>query len=302
MDNYRQMIAFMWAYEHGSFSAAARAHDLTPSAMSKLISRLENRLGVRLFKRGARQLALTEEGLAYLHSVRNVISAMAEADSLAEGLPTRISGNLKIRTMPTFAKHQILPWLPEFLSKYPLINIEFELSAVYQDDFDYGTDIAIYGGVLASSSRIATRIGSSEWLTCASPTYLKKYGNPTHPIDLLKHRCFHFNFSSSWNNWDFVENNENFTVPIKPLACFSQGDILRELALQGEGIIRLADYHIGNDIRQGKLVPILCEYKSKVIEPQYIIYVNRKLQSPRVKCFIEFLKQKIQLHPWKINT
>ncbi|HCE1007761.1 LysR family transcriptional regulator [Acinetobacter baumannii] len=301
MDNYRQMMAFMWAYEHGSFSAAARAHDLTPSAMSKLISRLENRLGVRLILRGARQITLTEEGLAYLNSAKNVVSAMAEADSLAEGLPTTISGNLKIRTMPTFARYQILPWLAEFIDKYPLINIDFELNAVYQDDFDRGVDIAIYGGVLPSSSRIATRIGESEWITCASPTYLKKYGNPIHPQDLLQHRCFHFNFASSWNKWDFIENNESFIIPIKPLASFSQGDFLRDLALQGEGIIRLADYHIGNDIRLGKLVPILTEYKSKIKEPLYVIYANRKLQSPRIKCFIEFLQQKLKLHPWKID-
>lgn len=89
-------MAFIWAYEHGSFSAAARAHDLMPSAMSKLINRLENRLGVRLILRGARQITLTEEGLAYLNSAKNVVSARAEADSLAEGLPTTISGNLKI--------------------------------------------------------------------------------------------------------------------------------------------------------------------------------------------------------------
>ena len=146
MDSYRQMMAFIWAHEHGSFSAAARAHDLTPSAMSKLIGRLENRLGIRLIQRGARQLTLTEEGVAYLKSARNVVAAMNEADSLAEAFPIQLSGALKIRTMPTFARHQILPWLPEFLNQYPLISIDFELNAVYQDDFDRGVDIAIYGG------------------------------------------------------------------------------------------------------------------------------------------------------------
>lgn len=85
------------------------------------------------------------------------------------------------------------------------------------------------------------------------------------------------------------------------MASFSQGDFLRDLSLQGEGVIRLADYHIGNDIRLGKLVPILTEYKSKVKGPLYVIYANRKLQSPRIKCFIEFLQRKLKLHPWKIG-
>lgn len=302
MDSYRQMMAFIWAHEHGSFSAAARAHDLTPSAMSKLIGRLENRLGIRLIQRGARQLTLTEEGVAYLKSARNVVAAMNEADSLAEAFPIQLSGALKIRTMPTFARHQILPWLPEFLNQYPLISIDFELNAVYQDDFDRGVDIAIYGGMLPSSSRIAAKIGESEWITCASPVYLKKQGIPQHPQELVNHRCFHFNFSSSWNNWDFVENNQSFIVPVKPIASFSQGDFLRDLALRGEGVIRLADYHIGDDIRQGRLVPILRDFKSNITERQYVIYAYRKLQSPRIRAFIDFLQDKLKQSPWRIDA
>lgn len=301
MDNYRQMMAFLWAYEHGNFSAAARAHNLTPSAISKLINRLENRLGVRLIQRGARQLHLTEEGLAYLNSARNVMTAMNEADSLAEAFPKKISGVLKIRTLPTFARHQILPWLPEFLDNYPLLNVDFELNAVYQDDFDRGVDLAIYGGILPSSSRIATRIGDSEWITCASPQYLKRYSTPKHPLDLLQHRCFHFNFASGWNNWDFVENDQSFIVPVKPIASFSQGTFLRDLALSGEGIVRLADYHIGRDIKEGKLIPILSEFRSGIVEPQYLIYANRKLQSPRIKSFITFLQNKLQKNPWEVD-
>lgn len=300
MDNYRQMMAFIWAYEHGSFSAAARANNLTPSAMSKLISRLENRLGVRLIQRGSRQITLTEEGVAYLRSARNVVAAMVEADTLAEAFPTRVSGVLKIRTMPTFARHQILPWLPEFLDTYPQLSVDMELSAVYRDEFDRGVDLAIYGGILPNSSRIATRIGESEWITCASPEYIAKYGCPQKPQDLLNHRCFHFNFSSNWNNWDFFEKNQSYIVPIKPMASFSQGDMLRDLALQGEGIVRLADFHIGKDIREGKLVPILREFKPHLREPQYMVYANRKLLSPRIKCFIDFFQKKLKQNPWGV--
>lgn len=300
MDNYRQMMAFIWAYEHGSFSAAARANNLTPSAMSKLISRLENRLGVRLIQRGSRQITLTEEGVAYLRSARNVVAAMAEADSLAEAFPTRVSGVLKIRTMPTFARHQILPWLPEFLDTYPQLSVDMELNAVYRDEFDRGVDLAIYGGILPNSSRIATRIGESEWITCASPEYIAKYGCPQKPQDLLNHRCFHFNFSSNWNNWDFFEKNQSYVIPIKPMASFSQGDMLRDLALQGEGIVRLADFHIGKDIREGLLVPILREFKPHLREPQYMLYANRKLLSPRIKCFIDFFQKKLKQNPWSV--
>ena len=122
-------------------SAAARAHEMTPSAVSKLISRLEDRLQVRLFQRGTRSLTLTEEGAAYLRSARAVVEAMAEADSLAEALPTRVSGTLRIHTMTTFAKHQIAPWLPEFLDRYPALQVEIQVGAQYVDQFEQGLDL-----------------------------------------------------------------------------------------------------------------------------------------------------------------
>src|SRR5690606_36011609 len=124
MDNYSQLLAFLCATEHGNFSAAARAHGMTPLAISKLITRLENRLQVRLFQRGTRSLTLTEEGAAYLVSARAVSNAMAEADSLAEAFPTRVSGTLRIHTMTTFAKHHIIPWLPDFLAAYPGLAVD----------------------------------------------------------------------------------------------------------------------------------------------------------------------------------
>ena len=169
MDNYSQMLAFIWATEHGNFSAAARSNGLTPSAISKLISRLEDRLQTRLFQRGTRNLTLTEEGAAYLVSAREVVNAMAEADSLAEAFPTRVSGTLRIHTMTTFAKHQILPWLSEFLATYPALSVDIQVGPQYIDQFEQGLDIAIHSGVLPDSSRIARKVGESAWVICASP-------------------------------------------------------------------------------------------------------------------------------------
>ncbi|MEZ2454155.1 MULTISPECIES: LysR family transcriptional regulator [Enterobacterales] len=300
MDNYNQLLAFIWAYEYGNFSAAARANGLTPSAMSKLISRLEARLQVRLFHRGTRTLTLTEEGHVYLNSARAVVDAMTEADSLAEDMPSRVSGQLKIRTMTTFARYHILPWLPEFIDAYPDLNVDIETGPVYRDDFDKGLDLAIYGGVLASSSRIARRIGESQWITCASPAYITRYGIPSHPRELMEHRCFHFNFDSHWNQWVFAEDNQSIIFPVKPVASLSQGDLLRDLAIQGEGIVRLADFHVHRDIREGRLIPLLKAFQSPVREPLYIIYAKRQHLSPRIRCFIEFMEKQIALHPWSI--
>lgn len=299
-ENYSQMLAFLWAHEHGSFSAAARANDLTPSAISKLVTRLENRLSVRLFHRGIRSLTLTEEGGIYLRSARSVMNAMAEADSLAEAFPARISGTLRLHTMATFAKHQIVPWLPEFLKQYPDLSVEIEVGAQYVDQFDQGLDLSIHSGLIPDSSRIARRIGECSWITCASPEYLSSRGVPVSPSDLLSHNCFHFTFDSPWNVWSYEVNGKSVVVPVKPRSTFTQGDLLRSMALAGGGIVRLADFHIGADIKAGKLVPVLDEYRTKITQPIYLIYANRQNLSPRIRAFIEFIERKMALHPWAI--
>ena len=298
MDNYSQLLAFLGAAEHGNFSAAARACGMTPSAISKLISRLEDRLQVRLYQRGTRSLTLTEEGAAYLVSARAVSNAMAEADSLAEAFPTRVSGTLRVHTMTTFAKHQIIPWLPEFLAAYPGLTVDIQVGAQFSDQFDQGLDVAIHSGVLPDSSRIARKIGQSRWVICASPSYLAAHGTPEHPGQLLQHSCFSFGFSSVWNTWGFVVDGQAVTVPVVPKATFAQGDLLRDLALSGAGIVRLAEFHIGQDIQEGRLVPLLQPYAQDSVEPIYMIYTNRKHLSPRIRVFRDFLEQKLASSPW----
>ncbi|WDM61608.1 LysR family transcriptional regulator [Pseudomonas sp. NEEL19] len=294
------MLAFMWATEHKSFSAAARANDLSPSAVSKLVTRLENRLAVRLFQRGSRTLSLTEEGRAYFRSAQVVMEAMAEADSLAEAFPARLRGTLRIHTMATFAKHQLIPWLPEFLALYPELSVAIEVAAQYVDQFDRGFDIAIHSGVLPDSSRVARRIGEAHWITCAAPSYLKKRGMPLVPADLLQHDCFHFAFNSPWNIWGYEQEGETTVVPVQPRSTFNQGDLLRSVALSGGGIVRLADFHIGDDLKSGRLIPVLEDFRSTNPQPIYLVYPNRKNLSPRVKAFISALEQRIADYPWSI--
>ncbi|NWD59130.1 LysR family transcriptional regulator [Pseudomonas veronii] len=298
MDNYSQMLAFIWATEHGNFSAAARSNGLTPSAISKLITRLEDRLQARLFQRGARNLTLTEEGTAYLVSAREVVNAMAEADSLAEAFPTRVSGTLRIHTMTTFAKHQILPWLPDFLATYPALSVDIQVGPQYIDQFEQGLDIAIHSGILPDSSRIARKVGESAWVICASPDYIARNGKPDHPQDLGKHDCFNFSFKSAWNNWEFEIDNQKTLIPVSAKASFAQGDLLRQMALSGAGIVKLAQFHIGEDIQKGRLIPLLEEYALDEKEPIYMVYSNRKHLSPRIRVFRDFLEAKIAEKPW----
>lgn len=299
MDRYPELVAFLQSARGQSFSAAARNLGLTPSAVSKLVARLEADLGVRLFVRQGRTVALTEEGQSYLPSAERVVDAMAEAEAHGQVLGEALRGRVRIHTMLTFARSQIVPWVPAFTRAFPGLSLEFHLAPQYEDVFDKGIDVAIHSGALPSSSRVARQIASSRWIVCAAPAYLERHGHPQTPADLAQHTCIGFSFASDWNVWPFHDEHGQ-TVGVRPasLVDTTQGEIARDLALDGFGITRLAEFHIGEDLRAGRLVPVLERFQDPAKEPLYLIYPNRKHVSPRVKAFCDFLEQRLAGQAW----
>lgn len=297
-EKYSQLLAFVWSVEAGSFSAAARAHDLSPSAISKLVSRLENRLGVRLFNRLQRSVAPTLEGLEYFRIARTALDAMADADAVGDTLGSEVAGILRVHTMPTFAQHQIAPWLPRFLDGHPGLRLEFHLAAQYSDQFDQGMDVAIHSGAISSPSRVARQIASCRWIVCASPGYLAQHGVPAHPDALARHRCLNFGFNSAWNRWHFRIDDTAQTIELPGSVSTTQGDLLRQLALNGGGIVRLAEFHIGADLAAGRLVPVLADFADEKPEALYFVYAARKNLSPRIRVFQKALLDHIGHQPW----
>lgn len=299
MDKYAEIVAFVASAEHASFSAAARTLELTPSAVSKLVTRLENRLRVRLFTRQARTVSLTEEGNAFMHSARGVIEAMAEADSVAESLPTSVRGTIRVHTMFTFAKHQILPWLPDFLTEHPDLTVEFHVGPQFVDMFDQGIDVAIHSGILPDSSRIARKIASSRWIVCASPDFLARYGQPATPEALRNLPCLGFSFKSDWNVWPFqLDDGTLVGIDVRGKVNTTQGELLRDLALRGAGVVRLAEFHIADDLASGRLVEVLPEHQDHTKEPIYVVYPSRRNLSPRVRAFCARLETQVKTMPW----
>jgi len=294
---YSEMLAFAWAVQEGSFSAAARAHGMSPSAISKLVTRLENKLGVRLFNRQSRSVELSVEGQVYYRSVCAALDAMNEASVAGDMLTANAKGTLRIHTMQTFARHQIIPWLNDFLVVHPDLQLEFELGAQFVDMFDQGIDIAIHSGSLKSSSRVARKIATSRWVVCAAPGYIKRFGAPRSPEDLAMHRCLTFGFPGSWRNWPFKGNS---AVAMPSCVTSSQGDLLRDMALQGTGIARLAEFHISSDLETGALIPLLAEHMAPLGEPIYIIYTNRRNLSPRISTFTAALESHLRKQRWNV--
>lgn len=297
-----QLLAFLRTARAGSFSAAARQLGCTPSALSRPVGRLEQRLSLRLFQRHPRRMRLTEEGRLLLAEAEAVQRALESAGAAAENLAGQVGGVLRIHVTPSFASTQIAPHVADFQALYPEIRFAFELGASYVDRFDCGVDVAIHGGPLPDSPHVALRIAATRWGVYASPRYLTEHGHPATPAQLMHHRCLGFDFDSRWNAWPFKGAAQGTPrLQAVPAVSATQGDLLRELAVAGAGIARLAAYHVAADVQAGRLRPVLADQVTTDPETIWFILAGRKHISPRVRLFHDFLRDRLAQEPWNID-
>lgn len=290
-----ELEVFFAAVESGSFSAAGRRLDLTPSAVSKLVSRLETRLDARLLHRSPRSLSLTEAGRALYEEGQGVFTALASAENAVKACSDEVGGTLRVHSMVTFAKYQLAPTIGEFLARHPRLRIEFHLSNEAVDFIEHRIDVSIQGGPLADSALVARRLLTSPWIICAAPAYLARHGIPASPADLARHNCLNFTQRTDWNAWPVVEGGKEKAVPAQGNAGANLGDMLLELARNGLGLVRLAEFHIRDDLRSGRLVPVLEAFRSPAQEPLYMVYQGRKHLSPRVRAFLAFMEERFSV-------
>lgn len=291
MDRFDGLTVFLRVVEEGSFSGAARRLALSPSAVSKLIARLESRLGVRLFDRIAGAIRLTQEGERLRHYGQRVIDAMAEAENAVAADDLEVSGILHVHTPLTFAKYQLAPLLPEFLDRHPKLRLEFILGTARGDFMKDGIDVAIHSGLPKELPLIAKPIARRRWLIAASPSYLRRHGVPTAPDQLRAHQCLNFTVRTHWNSWSFRENGALKTVNVSSYIGADQGELLRTLAIEGLGVVRLAEFHISRDVREGRLIQLLAEYQDPHDDLMYVLYPHRRNPAPRLRAFLAFLDE-----------
>ena len=299
MDIPGEMRAFVRSVELGGFSAAARDLDLTPSALSKLVTRLEDRLGVRLMNRTTRKLALTAEGEAYFASAKRILIEIEDAETEVTRFAKCPKGLLRINAGVAFGLHQLAPALPRFLERYPEIEVEIVITDRVIDLMEEGADIAIRSGVLRDSSLTARKICDLQRVICASPGYLKKHGIPRSPLDLLHHNCLSISAAPQLRRWPFTTRNGIETVEVKGNVSANNAETLLQLAATGVGIIRLADVIVSDGIRAGWLTPILTEVHQRELLPLSAVYLPGKHKSPRVAAFVNFLVESFSGAPWR---
>lgn len=292
-----EMEVFVQAVDRGGFSAAARALGLTPSAVSKLIGRLEARLGTRLVQRSTRKLQLTAEGQQFYERSHRVLADIDEAErSVTADVAPR--GRVAINTSVSFGTHVLAPLVPRFMDQHPQVVLDIALTDRVIDLMDERADIAIRWGPLPSSDLIARRLGETAQAIVASPDYLAQHGTPRKPPDLARHRQLDFSYRRRVPDWPLLLDGRQLDLPVQGRVRASDGETLRHLALAGAGLARLSRYHIQADIDAGRLVPVLEKYNPRDIAPIHAVYLGKVDRLPsRVRVVLDFLVEHVAVDP-----
>lgn len=293
------MTAFVRAVELGGFSVAARELGLTPSAISKLVTRLEDRLGVRLLDRTTRKLALTPEGEAYFQRSQRILHDITEAENEVASFRAQPRGLLRVNVGTAFGMHQLAPALPEFLSRHPEIRVELTITDRVVDLIEEGADIAIRLGTLGDSSLVARKICELERVICAAPLYLERHGTPRTPDELLDHNCLNVAYAPNLQRWPFTVAGGVRHIEVHGNVSANNADTLLQLALLGVGVIRLSDAIVGEAIGAGRLVPLLADSHYSEPLPLHAVYPQGRHRSPRVAAMVEFLLERFGDAPWR---
>ncbi len=301
-DRGLELSTLVAAVDNGGFSAAARMLGVTPSAVSKSITRLEARLGVRLLNRTTRQLTPTPEGEALVARGRHILAELDEAEmevTRARGSPR---GLLRLHTLVALGLHQLPPVLPEFLRRYPDVKIELSISDRMVDLVEEGGDLAVRSGRLADSTLVARKICETERVICAAPSYLKRHGTPRRPEDLLRHNCIVISGYPQLRRWPFDDPGSRDgirTIEVGGSVSANNAENVLQMALLGVGIVRLGDMVTAEHIGTGRLVPILTETHHVEPLPLHAVYPQSRLRSPKVAAMVDFLIEKFAHAPWR---
>jgi DNA-binding transcriptional LysR family regulator len=292
-----EMEVFVQVFEHGAFSAAARALGMTPSAVSKLVGRLEARLGTQLVHRSTRKLQLTAEGQQFYERSVRVLADMDEAEraATADAAPR---GRVTVNTSVSFGTQVLVPLVPRFLMQHPQITLDIALTDRVVDLMDERADIAIRWGPLPSSELLARHLGETGQAIVGAPEYLARHGTPRKPADLESHNKLDFRYRRRVPDWPLLVDGRLIDVPVRGNVRASDGETLRQLALAGAGLARLSRYHVQADLDAGRLVPVLEKYNPRDMAPIHAVYLGKAGRLPsRVRAVLDFLVANVAVDP-----
>ncbi len=301
MDFVRALQVFVRVVDAGSFVRAADQLDTSNAAVTRQVAALEKHLGARLLNRTTRKISLTSSGHAFLEKARQILDDIAEAESIAAEHRATPGGVLRVSAPLSFGIGHLSRLLPGFRSRYPDVRLDIDLSERVADLVAEGVDVALRIAHEPSRNLVARPIAPVRLVLCASPIYLKRRGTPTHPAELAQHETLSYSYLSAGDVWELQRAGEEpVKVQIHPSVHATNGDLLRELALAGGGIILQPSFIVGADLMRGTLVPLLPDWKTLDLT-LYAVYLSQRQLSPRVRAFIDYLVESIGTKPYWEN-
>ncbi|WP_261817851.1 LysR family transcriptional regulator [Vibrio gallicus] len=292
--NSNDLILFSQVVELGSFSKAADRNNLTNSVVSKRISRLEQQIGVQLLYRSTRKLSLTEAGKALYIGSRNVRQATQEALDAVSKFDEKIEGHIKM-SVPTISGDLLLAdAVSEFCNQNPGLSVDMSLDNRFVELIEDGFDLVIRTGYMEQASLVSQHIIDSQWIVCASPTYIAQNGRPLSPYQLSEFNCLQYAYQlTGANEWEFKTRDNNYFVHVSGTFSTDNAGALRKAALGGRGIAYVPRCLVYQDLKKGTLIDLFPEQVAKNLGI-YAVYPYSKYPPQKIKMLIEHIKQRYQ--------
>lgn len=283
-------VAFSEAARRGGFAGAARELGVSPSAVAKNVARLEADLGLRLFHRTTRKVALTSEGHELYERCRRIVEEIDALRDDAAGARAEPGGTLRLNVPITFGKRVIVPKLAELVRRHPGIVLDVSFSDRYADIVSEGLDAAIRVGPLADSSLVARPFARHVMIVCGAPAYLRERGTPRSPDALAKHRCLVSRMPTSkrLRAWTFTRDGQRFDMDPRPAAVFDDGEAIVAAAVASMGLAQVPDYMAADALRRGEVVEVLKRHRPPPLQIA-IVYPSARRVTPRLKALVDVL-------------
>lgn len=300
MDRAAAMEILVAAVDRGGFTAAAEHLGVTPSAVSKAVTRLEQRLGVRLLERTTRRIVPTPAGQDYLAASRLILGAIDDADATAMEGSGRPQGRLRINSGISFAMRQLAPVLVNFSEAYPDVRLDLTVEDRICDVVGEELDLAIRTGPVGDERLAARRFAEVRRVIVASPAYLDRHGVPKRPADLARHACLAITTTPDMARWPFREEGQITHVAVQGPVRIGTAEGALALALADVGIARVGDMLAAPAIREGRLIRLLAETHVDDPIPMHLVFPPGRQRLPKVRAFLDFVSARFSDSPWRL--
>lgn len=298
MDRFENMNTFINVVEAGGITAAAARMNVAKSVISRRLKELEAHLGAELFHRTTRRMNLTDSGRTFYQQSIRILADLIEVEHATSRFHGALKGGLKVALPLSFGLMHLGPIINAFLKTHPEIRFDLDFNDRQIDLLAEGFDLAIRIANLPDSSLIARRIAPINAILCASPAYLDRNGKPNSPAALVHHQCLAYSLTNNFEYWDLYDAEGKVTrIKITPYLKASNGEFLRDAAVNGLGITLIPTFIAYKEIENGALVSILNEYRYSSLAV-YAIYPQTRYLSQRVRVFIDFLIKRFEGYPY----